>query len=197
MTLGSAIVDWSLAERERWPGGKPNAARIAEYFAPALRNGKPLGLTAGNWCAAGACFAAAQVLGRSDLDTVLGHGYRVSGLELEQDATKAGVWLPVAQARAGARPARGDLVILNRGAPEEWTKHVGRVIGVDSEGFDCIDANGTGAAWALTRRPWTHAALRGFVRYPSTASSSSSASGGGGLGLLLLLGATLFDGPIR
>ena len=62
---GPAASSWSLSERAKFPNGKPTAARIAEYFEPAVRDGAKgrfkLNMMEGNWCAAGACFAASSV----------------------------------------------------------------------------------------------------------------------------------------
>lgn len=192
MTPGEAALAWSLRERDALPGGRPSAARIAEYFAPAERGGKLLHMTAGNWCAAGACFALAQVLGSTDF-TRMPHGYRVSGLELEQDAQQRGTWLDAASARAGRRPAPGDLAIFNRGQAGDWTRHVGRVVTADEQGFQTLDANGPGAAWALVRRGWDTAPLRGFVVYAGASPARRSSDAGDALPLLLMLGAALAD----
>jgi len=184
--LGLDAVEWSLAERAQLPAGKPPAARIAEYFVPAVRDGPKgrfkLNMMEGNWCAAGASFAAMQAAGTEDLESAgIPHAYRVSGQELEDDAVKAGAWLPVAAVLEGSRPNVGDLAIYNRGSAQDWTRHVGRVVEVREDGYTSIDANGAGAAWALSEKLWTQASLRGFIRYPVSA--------GVGLGKLVVYGA--------
>ncbi|MBX3128398.1 MAG: hypothetical protein KF718_16870 [Polyangiaceae bacterium] len=174
MISGGRVVEWSLAERARWPGGKPSAARIAEYFAPCVRNGKPLGLTAGNWCAAGACFAAASMVGTTKLESAgVPHAYRGAGLELQTDAQKLGAWdaAPKPIVSLGDTVGPGDLAIFERGA-EDWMRHVGRVIRTTPTGFESIDANGSGAAWAVTTYPWNHPRLLGFIRWPRSSSLS-------------------------
>lgn len=190
MTPGEAALAWSLRERDALPGGRPSAARIAEYFAPAERGGKLLHMTAGNWCAAGACFALAQVLGSTDF-TRMPHGYRVSGLELEQDAQQRGAWLDATSARAGRRPAPGDLAIFNRGQPGDWTRHVGRVVTVAEHDFRTLDANGPGGAWGLVRRGWDSAPLRGFVVYGASPAPGARSGTGDALPFLFMLGAAL------
>lgn len=169
-TLGSAILAASLAELAELAqsGGRPSAERIAAYFAPCERNGKPLGLRAGNWCAAGACFAAARVVGSADLEAAgLPHRYRASGLELEQDAKRLGAWRPIDDVRAGRYlPAPGDLLILSRGA-ESWQRHVARVESFDGVTLRTLDANGPGAAWARVARPAAAAGLLGVIAYPT------------------------------
>jgi hypothetical protein len=171
---GLDAVEWSLEERGQLPAGKPPAARIAEYFVPAVRDGPKgrfkLNMMEGNWCAAGASFAAMQAVGTEDLESAgIPHAYRVSGQELEDDAVKHGAWLPVAAVLEGARPNVGDLAIYNRGSAQDWTRHVGRVAEVRADGYTSIDANGVGAAWSVTEKLWTQASLRGFIRYPVSA----------------------------
>lgn len=170
VSVGDRAVAWSLTERERWPLGVPPASRIAEYFAPAVRDvdGRrvKLGLTAGNYCAAGACFAIAQVVGTTDLEAAgVPHAYRVSGLELEQDAKRRGAWADA--------PRPGDLAIFDRGKVGDWTRHVGRVVSVGATSYRSIEANGTGGGWVLTERPLGQAALRGFVRYPAAVAAAT------------------------
>lgn len=165
-SLGARALAWSLGEMRLRPA--PSAVRRAEYFAPCVREAqgtlRSLGLTDGNWCAAGACYATRQVTQDGD---VVPHLYRASGIELERDATRAGHWLPVADVREGrAAPEAGDLVILHRGEPGAWTRHVGRVAGPIGVGgtFTCVDANGPG--WRMVDRQLSSQRLRGFVRYP-------------------------------
>lgn len=183
---------WSLTERARFPNGRPTAARIAEYFAPAIRNGKKLNLMEGNWCAAGTCFAAMQVVGSEDLEKAgLPHAYRVSGKELEEDAIKHNAWLPVADVLKGARPNAGDVAIYNRGDPQDWTRHVARVVSVGTTTYECLDANGPGSSWWLTTKNFSAENLRGFIRYPASMLGLSS-SQGIGAGLLMLAAAGAF-----
>lgn len=200
---GPAAVTWSLGEKAKFPNGKPTAARIAEYFEPAVRDGKKLNMMAGNWCAAGVCFAASRVVGSVDLEKAgLPHAYRVSGKELEDDAIKHKAWLSAAEVGAGARPAVGDVAIYNRGDPNDWTRHVSRVVDVRANGYTSIDANGPGAAWAVVEKEWQATNLRGFIRYP-TGSSGVTSKQGLGAGLLMvgaagaLLWATLRVGKLR
>lgn len=166
-TIGQAIVAATLAELAA-TGGKPSPERIAAYFAPAERNGRPLGLSSGNWCAAGACFAAMQVVKTDDLERAgLGHRYRASGLELERDAKRLRAWASVDELRRGRPLAPGDLLILKRGA-ESWMRHVGRVESVAGSRVRTIDANGPGAAWARVERPLSAPSILGAVVLPSS-----------------------------
>lgn len=204
---GPAAVSWSLAEKAKFPNGKPTAARVAEYFEPAVRDGAKgrfkLNMMEGNWCAAGVCFAASRVVGSVDLEKVgLPHAYRVSGKELEDDAIKHKAWLSAAEVGTGARPAVGDVAIYNRGDPNDWTRHVSRVVAVRADGYTSIDANGPGAAWAVVEKEWQATNLRGFIRYPAHLGELTS-SQGLGAGLLMvgaagaLLWATLRVGRLR
>lgn len=175
---GPAAVSWSLSERARFKDGRPTAARIAEYFEPAVRNGKKLSMMAGNWCAAGTCFAAMQVVGSEDLEKAgLPHAYRVSGKEMEDDAIKHGAWLSVADVLKGVRPNAGDVAIYNRGDPQDWTRHVARVVSVGATTYKCLDANGPGSSWWLTDKLWTADNLRGFIRYPESLGEVTSKMG--------------------
>jgi hypothetical protein len=200
---GPAAASWSLAEKAKFaPSGKPSAQRIAEYFEPAMREGPKgrfkLNMEEGNWCAAGACFAAMQVVGSEDLEKAgLPHAYRVSGKELEEDSIKHGAWLPVADVLKGARPNAGDLAIYNRGAPQDWTRHVGRVLEVGANSYKCIDGNGVGAAWWLAEKLWTADNLRGFVRYPASLGSMSSRMGIVAGMLMIAAGAAFVWGVTR
>ena len=200
---GSAAVSWSLAEKAKFPpNGKPNAQRIAEYFTPAVREGAKgrfkLNMMEGNWCAAGACFAAMKVVGSEDLEKAgLPHAYRVSGKELEEDAIKHGAWLPAADVLKGARPNVGDLALFNRGDPQDWTRHGGRVLEVNPNSYKSIDGNGVGAAWWVADRLWTAENLRGFVRYPASLGSMSSRMGIVAGMLMIAAGAAFVWGVTR
>lgn len=195
---GPAAVSWSLSEKAKFPGGKPTAARIAEYFEPAVRDGAKgrfkLNMMEGNWCAAGACFAASKVVGSVDLEKAgLPHAYRVSGKELEDDAIKHKAWLSAAEVGTGARPAVGDVAIYNRGDPNDWTRHVSRVVDVRANGYTSVDANGPGAAWALVEKQWQAPNLRGFIRYPASSLGVTSKQGlGAGLLMVGAAGALLW-----
>lgn len=189
-TIGSAILAATLAEMAA-TGGKPSAARIAAYFAPCERAGKPLGLKAGNWCAAGACFVAMQTVKTDQLERAgLPHRYRAAGLELEQDAQRLGAWRPAAELRAGrATLAPGDLLILSRGS-ESWQRHVARVERVEGSRVVSIDANGPGGGWARVTRELGVASLLGAIAMPD--SPPAVHGGGDDLAALAALGALAF-----
>ena len=167
-SLGSAILAATLAELAA-TGGRPSPERIAAYFAPAERGGKPLGLTAGNWCAAGACFVAMQAVKTDQLEAAgLPHRYRAAGLELEQDAVRLRAWRPIALVRSGGYQLEpGDLLILSRGS-ESWQRHVARVERTESARVLTIDANGPGGGWARVTRELSTPSLLGAIAYPKT-----------------------------
>jgi len=166
-SLGAAILAATVAELEQ-TRGRPSADRIAAYFAPCERNGKPLGLSAGNWCAAGACFVAMQVVRTDQLERAgLPHRYRAAGIELEQDAVRLGAYRTAAQLRAGAELAPGDLLIFTRGA-EPWQRHVARVERAEGKALHTIDANGPGGGWARVTRTLDVPSLTGAIIYPAT-----------------------------
>lgn len=195
---GPAAVSWSLAERARLPNGKPDAKRIAEYFTPAVRAGKKLNMMEGNWCAAGTCFAAMQVVGSEDLEKAgLPHAYRVSGKEMEEDAIKNKAWLPVADVLKGSRPNAGDVAIYNRGNPQDWTRHVARVVSVGTTTYECLDANGPGSSWWLTGKSFSADNLRGFIRYPASLGGVSRMWGLGAGMLMIAAGVAFVWGVTR
>lgn len=188
-TLGSAILAATLAEMAG-TGGKPSAARIAAYFAPCERGGKPLGLSSGNWCAAGACFVAMQAVKTDQLEKAgLPHRYRAAGLELAEDAKRLGAWRPIADVRAGrAALAPGDLLILSRGT-ESWQRHVARVESFDGSRVVTLDANGPGGGWARVTRELALPSLLGAIAYPATPPVAHG--GGDELAALAALGALI------
>lgn len=199
---GPAAATWSLAEKAKYPPkGQPTAARIAEYFEPAVRDGAKgrfkLNMMEGNWCAAGACFAASRVVGTDDLEKAgLPHAYRVSGKELEEDAIKHNAWLPAAEVLKGVRPSVGDLAVYNRGDPNDWTRHVARVVELGEKGYASIDANGPGG-WALIDKQWDAPNLRGFIRYPTGTSGLSSKEGVGAGLIMVAVGAAFVWAALR
>lgn len=167
-SLGSAILAATVAELGQ-TGGRPGPDRVAAYFAPCERGGKPLGLKAGNWCAAGACFAAMQAVKTDQLEAAgLPHRYRAAGLELEQDAVRLRAWRPIALVRSGGyQLCPGDLLILSRGS-ESWQRHVARVESCDGGTVKTIDANGPGGGWVRVTRALSLPSLLGVVECPKT-----------------------------
>lgn len=172
LSLGERCVAFSRSEldRGRLETDGPNAGpRIREYFAPAMRtiNGteRKVGLTSGNWCAVGACFAERNARLRDEAPTL---PYRCSGIEMQRDAARVGLWRIAESIRAGDYlPSIGDLVVLHRGAPGAWTRHVCRVetdVSVDGS-YRTIDAN-KGDRWQLVERNIADGDLLGMVELP-------------------------------
>ncbi|MDI3285167.1 hypothetical protein [Polyangium sp. 15x6] len=166
--LGVAAVEWCLAElaagvREEPPGSN-TSPRIREYLAPARRRetGKLVGLTAGEWCAAGQSAALAAVARPGEY---VPHGYRIAVWELREDAKATGAWVPIADVRAGRyRIQRGDLLVSTRGAPG-----LGHVARVDVPPNDHGEVVTIGAnennAWTRRTRNLSEPELEGVIKY--------------------------------
>jgi len=114
------------------PYGQPNTGpRVREYLAGCERNGKLLGLTQGNWCAAFCSWVLEQTILPGEERP---HGYRAAVVEMVEDAHKLGRWIPVEAVRAGEQtPNIGDPAIWDRteGPGTEWQRHVNRVVSWD------------------------------------------------------------------
>lgn len=171
VSLGARAVAWSrgyLGRTDLERQGSNKSPEIAAWLAPCVRRatGAPLHLVSGEWCAAFACAAAEAVRRPGE---ALPHGYRASGIELEQDANEGGAYRSVALARDGWLPAEGDLVILSRGGGRAgWERHVCRFVRWIDESawiFETIGGNESNAV-RLTRRTLGDADLRGFIEYP-------------------------------
>jgi len=187
LPLGERALLLSIHEMESGvreePPGSNTGVRIREYLAPAHRDGKFLGLEAAEWCAAAACWTAYTCLGpytdrgtadRHD-DEVMPHAYRVSGIEIEEDAKRNGTWWP---AKSGYRPRRGDLALYKRGS-QAWQRHVVRVeVEPDEAGrFRSVGGNEKGNAWQRTPRRMDDADLLGFVEYPTAYTAAALPAG--------------------
>jgi hypothetical protein len=149
----------------------PNASpEIARWIGPGIRRatGRPLKLVSGEWCAAFVCAAGVASL----LDgEVLPHGYRVSGIELEQDADESGTWHPIAEVRAGTwEPGMGDVVSMLRTGGQAWERHVARFLRwIDraAGSFETIGGNELNAVRVTPHK--LSDPIRGFVAYPRAA----------------------------
>ncbi len=168
LPLGERAVLCSLAEMAAGvceiPDGSNTSPRIREYLAPAHRDGKYLGLSAAEWCAAGACWTALESLrGYDGRREVMPHPYVVSGIEIEEAAKRNGSWRSVA---SGYVPRVGDLAIYKRGT-QAWQRHVCRVETRPNHAaeFRTIGGNEDNR-WRLTQRRMSDSDLLGFVEYP-------------------------------
>jgi hypothetical protein len=167
-TLGERCLAWCLEEAAAHPN--PSAERIRWYHAVAMRNGKPLGISAGNHCASAQSRALIECLLSGE---VRPHEPRAGAIELQSDAVRSGRWRAVSEVRAGRwLPRPGDLAIYNRANPADpstsWQRHVDRVIGISDDGaqFENIGANEVAGAWRREWTPFEHARLLGFIEYP-------------------------------
>lgn len=159
LRLAVAELDAGVCEV---PPGSNTGPRIREYLAGCERDGRPVGLTAGDWCAAAASWCAYQAQRGSE---VVPHRWRISVRELWADAVAAGA---AVRAAPGVLPEPGDLAILARSGGDP-TKgglgHVARVELVSGGEYVTIDGN-SGVAWKRNRRRLDDPALRGWIRYP-------------------------------
>lgn len=164
--LGLRALRLAVAELEAGvcevPTGSNTGQRIREYLARCERDGRPVGLTAGDWCAAAASWCAFQAQRGAE---VVPHRWRISVRELWADAVASGA---AVRAAPGVLPEPGDLAILAR-AGGDPTKgglgHVARVELVSGDEYVTIDGN-SGVAWKRNRRRLDDSALRGWIRYP-------------------------------
>ena len=175
LSLGQRCIEFCKAELESGVRGKPLGShrhpRIQEYFSGAIRLtpgpwfGKHLpGYDTANWCAVSQGFAESQSR-LPDESEVLPWTY--SGLELERAAKSNGTWTGLAEvlvANGALNPGVGDVVILHRGPPNGWTRHVARVTEVNNKHFYTIGGN-EGDEWKVTQRSYKHPVL-GFIGYP-------------------------------
>lgn len=164
LSLGARAVRWILqfAGREDLENLGPNSsAEIATWLRPATRRatGAPLGLVAGEWCAAVFCAAAEAVAQPGE---AIPHGYRAAGVELMGDAKDNGLWRPIDLARSGSyAPAEGDGCLLQRSGAA-WDTHTCRVVGTAGSGFWTVGGN-EGNTVRLTFRYLTDPTLLGFI----------------------------------
>ena len=170
LPLAERAVRRSLAELARGAGESPRGTNagpdVRMYFVGVVRDGKPLKLETGDWCATAACWSA--FVERRPGERIP-HEWRANGIELEQDAAKAGAWRSVEEVRAGRwKPTRGDLAIWQRGQAGGWQRHVARVVEVEGAKFKTIGANEE-HAWRLTPRDLAEPTLLGFIDYAAPA----------------------------
>lgn len=159
--LALALREWCAGVKEE-PMGSNTGPRIREYLAGCVRDGKPLRLTSGEWCAASASWCAFHAKREGER---LPHEYRAAGIELQRDLEKAGALRPVEAVRAGDyRPRPGDLVILDRSGG--WTRHVCRLVAFRGDWLWTIGGNERNT-WMLTPRRVGDSKLLGFGAYPT------------------------------
>jgi len=162
LSLGARCLAWSMAQLgvTEEPLGSDTGPKIRAWLAPCEHEGKPLALTAADWCAAFVCAgqAASLLEGEAPL-----HPYVAAGIELERHFQATGRWLSAADARTGRRlPGPGDVVVLSRGAPGGWERHVCRIATpIQSGRFTTVGGNEADGV-RLTERRLADTSLRGF-----------------------------------
>jgi hypothetical protein len=175
LTHGERSVEWMLAQLEagvaEQPMGSNNGPEISQYLGLCERDGKPgfgswLAKVGGNWCAAAA--SAADVFTRLYDDPEPPYKPRCSGIELQNDAIAAGAWRPAEHAASGKfQLERGDIMIMHRGSPGSWRRHVARFVrwlDRDAGTIETIGGN-EGNRFMLTKRNVND--CLGYIEMPS------------------------------
>lgn len=162
--LAVALKEWVAGIKEE-PMGSNGGPRIAEYFAVCERDGKPVKIRSGEWCAASASWCVKQALARSRRNgEEAPHGFRVSGVEIQRDLEESGAWVAAEYVRKGLQSLiPGDLVILSRSGA--WTRHVCRLVAWKGDTIWTLGGNESNR-WMLTPRKLSDAQLLGFGSYP-------------------------------
>lgn len=163
--LGPRALALSRREQQRGAGEQPPGSNagpdVARYFSGCVRSGAPLGITSGDWCAAGASWAAWRSVRSGE---IVPHLWRAAVSEIRADALDSGAWVPADVARSGDwSPRPGDLAVWIREA-DGWRGHVARVTDVEPSRFVTLGANEQ-STWSYTSRSWGEPTLRGFVDY--------------------------------
>lgn len=168
--LAHALRELAASAAEEPPGSN-GGPRVAAYFSGCIRDGRPLRIRSGAWCAAfvGWCDSKARGEMRLEgLDAEPPCRWRASVAELIADAIAAGAWR-----RAGEySPLRGDLAVFRRDGQDPRNGghgHVGRVETAPDENgrYPTIDGNSghDGARVARNERSIADTDLIGFISY--------------------------------
>lgn len=163
-TLAERAAQRCIHEAKRWGAARPDALTIAAYFRGCERAGKPLGLTAGNFCAAAQGWAESKAA----LPEEKPPPWRAAAKEIMWDAKagRRGGWHPRAEVLAGSwRPAPGALAVYQRGEPTSWMGHVDRVVSSGADGYVAVGANERGGAWTIEPARFDNPKLLGFVEW--------------------------------
>lgn len=182
LTLGqrcNVIAEHEMARGVKAaPYGQSNTSEdVRVYLAGCVRNLdedpelEPLGLTAGNWCAAFASWCLEQCILPGETRP---HHWRAGVVEIVADAQARGLWHTAQEARSGLwAPSVGDLCIWDRsepGRPETaWWRHVNRLVEYDprEETLVTIGGNEGRTIRKTDEAPkgLDHSKLLGFVSY--------------------------------
>lgn len=161
-SLSVALKEWVAGIKEE-PMGSNGGPRIAEYFAVCERDGKPVKIRSGEWCAASASWCVSQALARRNGEKVP-HGFRVSGVEIQRDLEESGAWVAAEYVRKGLQSLiPGALVILSRSGT--WTRHVCRMAAWRGDTIWTLGGNESNR-WMLSFRKLSGADVLGFGGYP-------------------------------
>lgn len=174
LSLGQRCL--AFAENEMKNGVKEDklnsftSPRIREYLAICKRRGteKLLGLTSGNWCAAGVSFCLKNSLLEGEEHP---HSFRAGAVEIESDLKDKKLWRPVQLARQGLfKPEPGDVVIFDRSNPanpaSSWWRHIGFYYDGDAKGNFRLISGNNGGCWRIDNHNLNSKKLLGFGEYP-------------------------------
>lgn len=142
------------------PMGSKTSVAIKEYFSKCERNGKLLGITAGNWCAAFVCYCAFTACSSDETPP---HLYRAAVSELWADALLHGAAKP-----ASYKAEVGDLAIFARDSYDPrlgGEGHVTRLLTVVDQGgnYQTLDGNHNGMVAIVDRK--IDSSLVGWISY--------------------------------
>lgn len=170
--LGERALAHALAELARGAGERPPGSNagpdVARYLMGCERDGRLLGLTAGDWCAAFASWCAQQA--RRDGEAAP-HGYRASVAELWRDAVASGHARP-----AETEPRQGWLAIFGRSEEDPRAGghgHVGRVERVSGSTVTTIDGN---VGDRVSRAERARGEVLGWIAYDEPAAAIDGAT---------------------
>ena len=126
------------------PPHSNTSPRIREYLALCMRGGKPLGLTAGEWCAAFFCWCDHEAGGALTP--------RAAVAEVWHDAVNAGL---ARQATETPKPGWGAIFARSGEDPRTGGHgHIGRVELVHADGsYSCIEGNHGDAVAEVAHKP--------------------------------------------
>ena len=157
--LAVALRELAAGVKEEPPGS--NGGPVDKYFADLefFRGLQRINVSRTKWCAAAACWCEEQAAEVGDLRTIA----RVSGIELERDATANGRAYGTFNLEREP-PTIGDLAIFFAGPQGwKWARHVARVEYVEGDQFTTIGGN-ENDGWRRSRWPLDTRQLSTFVR---------------------------------